>query len=69
MKDCDLTATPASNHFLRKPAFRKGESGTKNGPGIRARFWSLLASRGTVPKAQKTGLFLGPPHFGAGKHS
>ena len=63
MKDCDRHSTPASNHFLRKPAFVN--SGTKNGPGIRARFWSLLVLA-QLPKAQKTGPFLGP-HFGAGK--
>ena len=40
-------------------------SATKNGPGIRAHFWSLLVLA-QLPKAQKTGPFLGP-HFGAGK--
>ena len=39
------------------------KSGTKNGSGIRARFWSLLVLA-QLPKAQKTGPFLGP-HFGA----
>ena len=41
------------------------KSGAKNGPGIRARFWSLLVLA-QLPKAQKTGPFLGP-HFGAGE--
>ena len=41
------------------------KSGAKKGPGIRARFWSLLVLA-QLPKAQKTGPFLGP-HFGAGE--
>ena len=41
------------------------KSGTKNGSGIRARFWSLLVLA-QLPKAQKTGPFWGP-HFGTGK--
>ena len=41
------------------------KSGSKLGPGIRARFWSLLVLA-QLPKAQKTGPFSGP-HFGAGK--
>ena len=43
---------------------RKGEKRDQKW-GIRARFWSLLVLA-QLPKAQKTGPFLGP-HFGAGK--
>ena len=51
--------------FCENLRLERVKSGTKNGPGIRARFWSLLVLA-QLPKAQKTGPFLGP-HFGAGK--
>ena len=63
MKIVIVTATPASNHFLRKPAFRKGEKRDQKW-GNPGRF--LEPSSIESPKAQKTGPFLGP-HFGAGK--
>ena len=60
-----VTATPASNHFLRKPAFRKGEKldqkwARNPGPFLEP------SSIGTIAEGSENGPILGP-HFGAGK--
>ena len=66
MKDCDRHSKHLlATIFCENLRSERVKSGTKNGPGIRARFWSLLVLA-QLPKAQKTGPFLGP-HFGAGK--
>ena len=58
------SAIPASLQFFAKTCIQKSmKSWAKNGPGIRARFWSLLGLA-QLRKAQQTGPFW-RPHFGA----
>ena len=50
-----ITATPASNHFLRKPAFRKGEKrDQKWGPFLEP------SSVGTMTEGSENGPIFGP---------